>query len=63
MRWKGSMYDLTGVCLAQAALVLAREKTLAHDIGGGVLTPSTLGESYLEKLQNSGLEVEMRTLP
>jgi len=57
------MYHLTGVCLAQAALILAREHSLANELGGGVLTPSTLGASYLEKLQASGLEVEMRTLP
>lgn len=63
MRWRGSMYDLTGHCLAQAALILAREKTLANEIGGGVLTPSTLGESYINKLQKAGLEIEMKTLP
>lgn len=57
------MYDLTGVCLAQSALILAREKTLANEIGGGVLTSSTLGESYLSKLQKAGLQVEMQTLP
>lgn len=63
MRWKGSMYDLTGVCLAQSALILAREKTIAHELGGGVLTPSTLGESYLSKLQKAGMEIEMKTVP
>lgn len=63
MRWQGSMYDLTGVCLAQSALILAREKSKANELGGGVLTSSTLGESYLNKLQKAGLEVEMKTLP
>ncbi|EME45252.1 hypothetical protein DOTSEDRAFT_150189 [Dothistroma septosporum NZE10] len=64
MRWNGSMYDLTGTFLAEAACVLSREtKTLAHEIGGGVLTPATLGASYISRLQKAGLETELETLP
>lgn len=63
MRWEGSLYDLTGVCLAEAALTLARDKTLAHEIGGGVMTPATLGEAYMSKLQKAGLKTEIKMLP
>ena len=63
MRWNGSMYHLTGVCLAESALIIAREKTLAHELGGGMLTPATLGASYLESLQKAGLEVEVKMMP
>ena len=56
------MYHLTGVCLAESAVIIAREKTLAHELGGGMLTPATLGENYLERLQKAGLEVEVKML-
>ena len=57
------MYHFTGVALAESALVLSREKTLAHELGGGILTPATLGATYLERLQKAGLQVEMKMLP
>ncbi|EMF13192.1 uncharacterized protein SEPMUDRAFT_148566 [Sphaerulina musiva SO2202] len=63
MRWNGSMYDLTGVFLAEAAVTIARDNTFAHELGGGVLTPATLGSAYLERLQKAGLIHEIRTLP
>lgn len=62
MRWDGSMYHLTGVCLAESALVIARDKTLAHELGGGMLTPATLGAPYLERLKKAGLAVEMNLM-
>lgn len=57
------MYHLTGVCLAEAALTIARDHTLAHELKGGMLTPATLGAPYLERLQKAGLETEVKTLP
>lgn len=57
------MYHLTGVCLAESAFILAREKTLAHILGGGMMTPATLGASYLERLQKAGMELEIKMLP
>lgn len=63
MRWEGSMYQLTGVCLAEAAVVLAREKSYAHVLGGGVLTPATLGAPYLDRLRKAGMKVEVKMMP
>lgn len=63
MKWKGSMYHLTGVLSAEAAFVLAREKTFASGLGGGMLTPATLGVPYLERLQKAKLQTEVRMLP
>lgn len=63
MRFDGSMYRLTGICLAEAALTIVRDKTLAHEIGGGILTPATLGAPYLERLQKAGLKTEVRMMP
>lgn len=58
--WRSSR---TGVCLAEAALVISREKTFAHETGGGLLTPATLGEPYLDRLQKAGLSSEFRIMP
>lgn len=57
------MYDLTGVFLAEAAITLSRDKTLAHELGGGMVTPATLGSSYLERLNKVGLKTEVKILP
>ena len=56
------MYHLTGICLAESALILSREKTHANDLGGGILTPATLGQAYLDRLQKAGLNVEMNMM-
>lgn len=64
LAWQGSMYRLTGVFLAEAALVLAREgECEAKKVGGGFLTPATLGVPFLEKLQTAGLKVHVRAMP
>jgi short subunit dehydrogenase-like uncharacterized protein len=58
------MYYLTGVLIAEAALVLAREtKTKAHELGGGIVTPATLGSAFLERLGKAGFKSEVRMLP
>ena len=62
MRFNGSMYHLTGICLAESAFILSREKTHASELGGGILTPATLGQNYLDRLQKAGLEVEMEMM-
>lgn len=62
MRWDGSMYHLTGALLAEAAVTISREKTYAHELGGGMLTPATLGERYLERMKKIGLKTEFRML-
>ena len=51
-RYDGGLYYLTGVFLAEAAMVLLREKDLVEKLGGGVLTPASLGDKFIERLQN-----------
>lgn len=57
------MYGFTGVLVAEAAITLSRDKTFAHELGGGVVTPATLGAPYLERLQKAGFITEVKTLP
>jgi len=63
MRFDGSMYHLTGILIAEAAITIARDRTTAHELGGGLFTPATLGGPYLERLKKAGLKTEIRTIP
>ncbi|KAM0716590.1 hypothetical protein Q7P37_008035 [Cladosporium fusiforme] len=63
MRYDGGMYALTGMLLAEAAITIARDQSPAHQLGGGVLTPATLGEAYLERVRKGGLKTEIRMMP
>jgi len=59
--YPGSMYVLTGICISEAALVILRPQgeTPAKKIGGGVLTPATLGEAFVERLQKAGITIDV----
>ncbi|KAI9851220.1 MAG: hypothetical protein M1838_004232 [Thelocarpon superellum] len=66
MRYKGGIYYLTGVFLAEAAYVLLRgsadDQVLAKKLGGGILTPATLGQPFIDRLVKAGVEVEVEVL-
>ena len=62
LSWNGSLYHLTGVLLAEAAIVILRERTAAHDLGGGCLTPATLGYPLIDRLQKAGVKFETKLL-
>ncbi|KAI9712084.1 MAG: hypothetical protein M1820_001793 [Bogoriella megaspora] len=59
LHWKGSFYHLTGVFLAEAAITILRQDTPAHRLGGGVLTPATLGQPFVDNLTRAGLKLEV----
>jgi short subunit dehydrogenase-like uncharacterized protein len=63
MAFKGDAYFLTGVLMAEAAMVLARpdadEENWAQKLRGGILTPATLGDQYVERLQKAGLNIDV----
>ncbi|CAI6334737.1 unnamed protein product [Periconia digitata] len=55
-------YGITGLTLSAAADVILRgrlEDTEAGKIGGGILTPATLGEAFVAKLKEYGLKLEV----
>ncbi|KAF2156729.1 hypothetical protein K461DRAFT_249200 [Myriangium duriaei CBS 260.36] len=60
--FEGSAYHMTGIFLAEAAMSLLKDDSLAKKMGGGVLTPATLGEGYVERLQKAGFKLELRTM-
>ena len=59
--YPGGMYYLTGLCLAEAAMVILRGdgQTEAHKRGGGMMTPAMLGEQYVERLRDAGVELDI----
>ena len=62
MRWNGGIYHLTGVLLAEAAMVILREEATARTLGGGLLTPATLGQPFVERLRRAGLLIEVEMM-
>ena len=61
-RYEGGIYYLTGVFLAEAAMILLKEKALVEQLGGGVLTPACLGEAFVERLQNVNVHISGKLL-
>lgn len=59
LRWDGSLYHFTGVCLAEAAMVLLNDEKLVQRLDGGLLTPATLGQPFIDRMKNAGLVFEV----
>ena len=62
-KWEGGMYHLTGVLLAEAAILILRDETLAKRLGGGLLTPAMLGQSFIDRLKDAGIIFEAKLIP
>lgn len=55
------MYYFTGLALAEAAMVVLRGgETEAKKLGGGILTPATLGDEYVERLGKVNTEIHVQ---
>ncbi|KFY97639.1 hypothetical protein V498_01966 [Pseudogymnoascus sp. VKM F-4517 (FW-2822)] len=57
--YEGSLYYCSALMGVEAALSILGEKTYAHEIGGGILTPATLGLPFIERLRSAGLKIEV----
>ena len=58
-RWNGGIYYLTGLLLAEAAIVILGDDSLAKNLGGGgVLTPALLGQPFIDRLKDAGVIIE-----
>ncbi|EPS38335.1 hypothetical protein H072_8032 [Dactylellina haptotyla CBS 200.50] len=66
----GEAYAITALMIAEAAFAIldlkngkgVDDECLANIIGGGVLTPTCLGETYIERLDHAGVKIEAREL-
>lgn len=63
LRWDGGNYYFTGVCLAEAAMVLLKDRDLVKRLDGGLLTPAMIAEPFLERMVDKGMIFECRMLP
>lgn len=62
-RWDGSLYYFTGVCLAEAAMVMLNDDELLQRLDGGILTPATLGQPFIDRMKNAGMIFEVEMMP
>ena len=50
---------VSGVFAAEAALTLLKDDVTAKKLGGGFMTPATLGQPYIDRLADAGFEIEV----
>ena len=62
-RWDGSLYYFTGVCLAEAAMVILSNDELVQRLDGGILTPATLGQTFVDRMIKAGMQFEVEMIP
>ncbi len=62
-RWDGPLYFFTGVCLAEAAMVILKEEELVKRLDGGLLTPAMLGQPFIDRMKNAGMILEVEMMP
>jgi len=57
---KGSLYDTSALLAADAALlILGKEGFVTRGLRGGLLTPATLGNAFVERLRDAGFSIEV----
>ena len=57
--WKGGHYYLTGLLLAEAAMVILRDRKPEEQHAGGVLTPATLGQPFVDRMRSAGITLDV----
>ncbi|KAI9726607.1 MAG: hypothetical protein M1828_000974 [Chrysothrix sp. TS-e1954] len=63
MRYDGGIYQFTAITVGEAAMtILSDDDTPAKRLGGGLMTPATLGQPYLERLGNAGLDFQTKMM-
>lgn len=61
LTYEGPMYVFTGVLMAEAAMtVLENEDKIRKVSRGGIVTPATLGQEYVERLDKAGCHIETK---
>ena len=61
-RYEGPGYYYTSLLLAEAAMVILRGERTMERLGGGILTPATLGQPFVDRLQRAGVVLETELL-
>lgn len=62
-RYEGGIYELTAKLLGEAAVVLlTKEEDIKAKHGAGFLTPASLGDNYLERLDSAGVKIDVKQI-
>ena len=62
-RYEGGIYHLTAVLMAEGAMVLLEDTDeVMKKHGAGFLTPSCLGDAYVERLQKAGVKIGVKQI-
>ncbi|EXJ76848.1 hypothetical protein A1O3_10493 [Capronia epimyces CBS 606.96] len=62
-RYEGGLYHLTAILLVEAAAVLlAKEEDVKRAHGAGFLTPSCLGDAYVERLEKANVKIAVQQI-
>ncbi|KAJ5159580.1 uncharacterized protein N7482_006584 [Penicillium canariense] len=60
--YEGSMYVLTGLLLAEAAMVILKEEEKVKKVSrGGIVTSATLGQDFVDRIENVGCHIDTKT--
>jgi short subunit dehydrogenase-like uncharacterized protein len=58
-KYEGSMYALTGLLLAEAAMIVLEETERVKKVSRcGIVTPATLGQPFVDRLEKVGCHIE-----
>jgi short subunit dehydrogenase-like uncharacterized protein len=59
--YEGGMYLFTGLLLAEAALVILNEEETIRKVSrGGIVTPATMGQGFVDRLEKVGCNIETK---
>ncbi|KAJ5559014.1 Saccharopine dehydrogenase / Homospermidine synthase [Penicillium sp. DV-2018c] len=59
--YHGGMYPFTGLLLAEAAMVILSEEEKIKKVSrGGIVTPATLGQDFVDRLEKVGCNIETK---
>ncbi|PGH15459.1 hypothetical protein AJ79_02436 [Helicocarpus griseus UAMH5409] len=61
-RAQGDAYWMTGVLLAESAMVLLESERVKKEVEGGYLTPAVLGQEYIDRLERVGITIDTKVL-
>ncbi|OBT79757.1 saccharopine dehydrogenase [Pseudogymnoascus sp. 05NY08] len=60
VRYTGGLYEMSGLLVSQAALTLLKDDVTAKKLGGGFMTPATLGQPLIDRLADLGFKIEVK---
>jgi short subunit dehydrogenase-like uncharacterized protein len=62
-RFEGGVYPLTALLMSEAAMViLTKEEEVKKEHGAGFLTPSCLGDEYLDRLEKANVKINVQQI-